>query len=557
MADSFAQPAAYWLRRAEKKRQEGQFSRAVVLERHAARVEPDNDQAQQRYVMALQEFHCYQSSLREAFGALARRPQRQALYGLIAQSLAALDQGEEAADASALCPAQNPFWEDEPLWEPWRQELPKRQARLEGLLHMACLRLISGDASGAAVFLQKAERFPAPNARREELKALLLEACHQPERAQAAMGHALDLEPRNARLLCSAACMLSRMGRPNAARGLLMKAAACASRPEERQAVCLAGDFLGDDAIPISMLDRAVCRGDGDQYVLYHDLCVCRLRRGELGKAVPCIHLCREMDPDDVPGQFLFQLVEQLNHDQLTDPEQVKVRSRLVSYYGVPCPELLNFFIQPLLEAAACGPQELANLLCAEPAMRRLYLFALSAGHDRAEDLLPSLCSALPPREAETLLRELLLQTPDRLPIKDKALSLLSAMGAPAPYLQREEGRLSLMDPACPNRRATFRQRYLTRRISRGALLADDDGFPLWAMEQIHHMSRAQRTCVVADPARIWPLALALRYNELRRRQPVRIPLEGLNPTRLKHLAQALQILNFPDTKEAPTHEDH
>lgn len=556
IADSFEQPAAYWLRRAEKKRQEGQPLRAAVLERHAARVEPDNDQAQLRYVMALQELHCYQSSLREAFGALARRPQRQELYGLIAQSLTALDQLEEAADASALCPAQNPIWEDEPLWEPWRQELPKRQARLEGLLHMACLRLMSGDVSGAAAFLKQAERFPAPNARREELKALLLEARHQPKRAQTAMGRALRLEPRNPRLLCSAACMLSRLGRPNAARGLLMKAAAYAIRPEERQAVCLTGDFLGDCVVPIAMLDRA-CQGDGDQYVLHYDLCVCRLRRGELAQAAACIHLCREMDPDDVPGQFLFQLVEQLTHDQLTDPEQVSARSRLVSYYGVPCPELLNFFIQPLLEAAARSPQELASLLCTQPDMRRLYLFALSAGHDRAEALLPSLCSALPPREAEALLREILLQTPDPLPIKAKALSLLSAMGAPAPYLQREEGRLSLTDPACPARRATFRQRYLTRRISRGATLAVDEGFSLWALGQIHRMSRAQRTCVVADPARIWPLALALRYNALRCHQPVQIPLEELNPTRLRHLIHALQILNFPDAKEAPTHENH
>ena len=556
MADSFAQPAAYWLRRAEKQRQAGQPLRAALLERHAARVEAENDQAQLRYAMALLDMRCYHSCLREAFGALARKPERQALYGLIAQCLTALDQGEEAADASALCPAPCSFWEEEPLWEPWRQESARRKARLEGLLSLCCLRLMNGDLSGASAYLQKARRFPGPSARREELQAILWEARHQPQKANRAMRRALEIEPRNVRLLCSAACMLARHRHPSAALFLLAKAAAYAAGPEEWQAVCVTADTLGDTNLPLAMLERAV-EGEGDQYILYYNLCVCRLRRGQLAEAEDCIRLCQELDPDDVPGQFLFQLVEQLCYDRITDPEKVSVRSRLVSYYDVPNPELLTFFMQPLMEAADNGPQELAQLLCRESSMRRLYLFALSAGDDRAEEWLPGLCSALPPGEAEALLREILLLTPESLPVKRKALQRLSAMGAAAPYLLRDKGRLLLQDPSAPARRATFRQRYLTRRISRGALLADDDGFSLWAMAQIHRMSRAQRTRVVADPARIWPVALALRYNAQRRHQMVHIPLEGMNPTRLKYLAKALQILNSLDAKEALIHENH
>lgn len=556
MADSFAQPAAYWLRRAEKQRQAGQPLRAALLERHAARVEVENDQAQLRYAMALLDMRCYHSCLREAYGALARKPDRQALYGLIAQCLMALDQGEEAADASALCPVPTSFWEEEPLWEPWRQQPVRCQARLEGLLSLCCLRLMKDDLSAASVCLQKARRFPGPSARREELQAILWEARHQPQKASRAMRLALEIEPRNVRLLCSAACMLARHSHSSAALFLLAKAAAYAVGPDEWQAVCVTADELGDTNLPLAMLERAI-QGEGDQYILYYNLCVCRLRRGQLAEAQECIRLCQELDPDDVPGRFLFQLVEQLCCDGMTDPEKVSVRSRLVFYYDVPNPELLAFFMQPLMEAAERGPQELAQLLCREAAMRRLYLFALSAGHDRAEEWLPGLCRALPAGEAEALLREILLLTPESLPVKRQTLKLLAAMGAAAPYLLRDRGRLLLQDPSAPARRATFRQRYLTRRISRGALLADDDGFSLWAMAQIHRMSRAQRTCVVADPARIWPAALALRYNALRRHQPVHIPLEGMNPARLKHLAKALQILNFPDAKEAPIHENH
>lgn len=556
MADSFSQPAAYWLRRADKQRQAGQPLRAAMLERHAARVEPENDQAQMRYVTALMDLRCYRSSLREAFGALARKPERQALYGPIAQCLTALDQPDEADDALALCRQQGLFLQEDALWEPWQQEPARGRNRLECLLDLACLRLMRGDLSGASACLQRARRFPGASARREEVKAILWEARHQPQLANRAMAHALRLEPENVRLLCSAAGMLARHGHESAALLLLAKAAAYAAVPREWQAVCVTAEMLGEMSLPISMLERAV-ENEGDLFILYYDLCVCHLRRGELFEAAECIHLCQDMDPDDVPGSFLFQLVEELIRDGYTQPEKVSVRSRVVSWYDLPNPDLLAFFMQPLMEAAASGPKALASLLQEDASMRRLYLFALSAEHDQAEDWLPGLVSVLPPGEAEALLREILLLTTERQLVKRKARELLSAMGAPAPYLLRDQCRLLLDDPAAPARRATFRQRYLTRRISRGAALTADEGFPLWAMEQIHRMSRAQRTGVVADPARIWPMALALRYNALRRHQPVHIPLEELNPIRLKHLVQALQILNSLDTKEAPIHEDH
>lgn len=58
--------------------------------------------------------------------------------------------------------------------------------------------------------------------------------------------------------------------------------------------------------------------------------CVCSSWAG-LEEASRSIHLCRELDPDDVPGEVLFNRVMDMETRALT-PDQVRAEAASVSY---------------------------------------------------------------------------------------------------------------------------------------------------------------------------------------------------------------------------------
>ena len=562
LTDSFDRPAAYWLRRAEKHRQKGDLIRAAVLERHAARTNPGSDAALARYAQTLRELHCYEASNREAFAALAQKPDRRYLYGLIAQNLMAMGRTGEGLDAASLYTSGEyeavPAWNDDvyDMQTAWYPTPPRRKARLEGLLHMAALRLARGDNAGARRFLNRAlqKPFQGPCARRDELMALWHEGQRHPEKARELMQRAVALESRNSRLLCSAACLFHRLGDEKAAKELLLKAAVHANGPSDELTVCLASDLTQLPGVAYAMLNRAL-RRQADRYPVCFHLCVCHLRMGQLEQAARCLNLCRQIDPDDVSGQWLAQLVEELARKGAS-PEEVKSASQGAAYYGAPCAPALEFALLPVAELLAQGPQALADALSSRPSIRRFFLYALLAPMEWPVRLLPQVCRCMPAREAEALLREILLQAD--VSAKTVALEQLCALSAPTPYLVRREGRIFCVDPSQPPPAApTFCQRFLTRRLRQAARLCPEEGFLPWALEQAHRMSRNQRLRLAADAARIWPLALALRYQALRGLGPVAIDIRTLNNTRARELRRALHCLRTLTPKEAIHHENH
>ena len=104
----------------------------------------------------------------------------------------------------------------------------------------------------------------------------------------------------------------------------LTRAAVCASTPADELLVCLASEQLGAHEAAYAMLSRSLKRCSGRYPVLY-DLAVCLLKLGRLEEASRSIHLCRELDPDDVPGEVLFNRMMDMETRALT-PEQVRCR---------------------------------------------------------------------------------------------------------------------------------------------------------------------------------------------------------------------------------------
>lgn len=552
MTELFQRPANYWLRHADRHKQSGDLIRAAVLQRHAMHAEPGSNAARMQYALTLRQLHCYEASSREAFRALAAHPDQPELYGLIGCNLIALGQRRQGLDALDLylrtVPAASAPWHDECCSMSEAYDYPfaehKRQARLEGLLTMASQRIARGDLDGAERALRRAHKppFQRRNAKRDLMMALYwLHRGHTVNFVRY-MQSALERKVFNVPHLTSAATLLYRSGSKHFARILLMRAADMAHTPPQEQLICFAAANMGMLFVAQGMLKRAL-NTRADRCPLMYDLCVCALKMGRIQEAARYIHLCREIDPDDVPSEFLFARVINWQQQELT-PAKLRKLARNVSFYGSCTQEELSAAIQPFWEVAEDGPKGLADAIRQDERLRRRLLFAQTLPVEWPLVLLDSACQHLPADECEALLREVLMQHPADSAAKRYALQTLRRMQAPGPYTVWTHDRFWPVDPeriSAPE--PTFRQRFLTRFLHK---LAKDCGQEIipWALETISSMPRAQQLKLIGDHWKVWPLAFAMRWRALCSLPPVQISIQTMSALRLEALKAALRTLH-------------
>ncbi|MBR3872567.1 MAG: hypothetical protein IKJ26_00195 [Clostridia bacterium] len=549
--DLFQRPASYWLRRAERCRQGGDFVRAAVLERHAVRADKQSDEACLSYVLTLRQLGCYEASNREAFASLAQDPDRRDLYGLIGQNLLALGLRPAGQDALNIYLAQ-PMTDDLPFWHDDAYDLAcdcdgipprRRMARFDGLMQAAARCINRGDEDGAQRALIRAGQKPygVPSAQRELLWALVHLKQGDHAASLARLQNALAIRPDSAQLLSSAAGIFVALGQTQSAYAALAKASAAASVPSSELAVLLASDQLNAPHIVLGMLRRAVKRQPHRTVALY-DLCVCLLRLGRLEEAMPHIHLCREIDPDDVFSEMLFTRMTAM---QGLDPREIRRQAREISWYGSVTPQELQACAAPVTEMLSEGPQALADAVCADHRLRQRFLQLMALPLDWPGTLLAGVAMAMPPQERAHLMREVLLQHPSPSAAKRVAVAVLHDLNVPPPYAAWQDGRIAWIDPTRPPAETpAFRERLLTLRIRRAQRLCPDDpSIALWGMQQIHRMTPSQRRDVIADPSRIWPLALAIQYRALHDLNPLHIDLHRMGGMRAAALDEALRTL--------------
>lgn len=78
---SFQMPAYFWVRRAERSREEGQPVRALSLLRQATHEEPEERDWRLEYAWQLTRLSCYEASNRECLDLLARWPAAFSAFG--------------------------------------------------------------------------------------------------------------------------------------------------------------------------------------------------------------------------------------------------------------------------------------------------------------------------------------------------------------------------------------------------------------------------------------------------------------------------------------------
>lgn len=555
MNELFQRPANYWLRHADRHKQNGDLIRAAVLQRHAVRAEPGSDAARMQYALTLRQLHCYEASNREAFRALAAHPDQAGLYGLIGCNMITMGMRKEGLDAlghymrNSLSTAAP--WHDEACDLAEAYDYPfmekKRQARLNGLLNIAAHRIARGDLDGAGRALKRAQKKPyqGVNSQRELLLAVYWMHRGNVSRCVVHLQRTLKNASFDIPTLTSAALLSWRIGAKRPARMLLVRTASLARTPSEEQLVCHAAADMGMVFIAYAMLKRAL-QGRADRCPLLYDLCVCALKMGRIQEAARHIHLCREIDPDDVPSELLFARVMDWEQQGLS-PEALRKAAREVSFYGSCTAQEMSAFIQPFWQITEEGPQGLAEAIRQDDRLRRRLLFVQTLLAEWPVMLLNGVCRHLPADEREALLREVLMQHPADSPAKRYAMSALRQMGAPAPYASWTRDRFLLIDPErlyAPV--PTFRQRFLTRRIRQLAKLCGREAIP-WGMEALSRMSHGQQCRVISDHWKVWPLAMAMRWRARKGLPPLRIPIHTMSTLRLAALKDALQTLHSID----------
>jgi len=436
-SDSFERPAAYWLNRAKQAEvQSGDFRRAAVLERHALQAEPENEDACMSYVLTLQHMGCYESSNREAFAALARGSKRMGFYGVIGQNLLALGHRRAAFDAMdiylASPPVRSTEWVDEISQRIDVGDLRNADRRWGLLRHCRYEGLRKRD-------ITRRERpiGPSPaylSAMRELGRARTYAGRGDAQRAQTYLRGALAQCPHDSTVLASAARVLGDLGLRAKACTLLTQAAMYARKPSEQQLVCQLSDQLQQPAIALSMLTR-LQQKTPNRYPVCHNLAVALCRVGRVEEAMRYAHLCREIDPDDLQGQWMFECVTELKQGGEAQP----------CYWGVPTLDMMNGLLMPVLfSQLACT---LIDDLQNDAGIRKRFLYMLDQpGHEGLIILESVVREGLSGEPLRRLLREVLLRRPEDTDVKRYALQKLAELQS-EPFPVWDGDRFRMVDP--------------------------------------------------------------------------------------------------------------
>ena len=555
MNELFQRPANYWLRHADRHKQSGDLIRAAVLQRHAVCADADSVSARTQYALTLRQLHCYEASNREAFRALADQPGQLDLFGLIGCnffSMGLTREGLDALDVYLDLPyfLDSPFLEEACTYWDEHQHQPaprKRRTRLEGLLSIASARISRGDLDGAQKALKRASQKPFTgfSMRRELVNASYWLHRRKPDICFRHLSSALNKAGWRCEAYAAAAGILQQAGQRSDALHMLLIAAKLARNPGERRLVCHTAATLKAIFIAQAMLRHTLTHHPQRVPVLY-DLCVCALRMGDLSQALRHIHLCREIDPDDIPSEALFARVIAWEQ-QAISRKALRTAARTVSFYGSCSEAELAVYARPVWEAMGDHPQTLADALLADERLRRRLLFLLALPLKWPALLLNAVCPCLPAAECEALLREVLMQHPSDHPAKRSAMALLSRLNVEEPVTAWTHGRFLTTPPQrlfAPI--PTFRQRRLTIFIHNLANACGSDCIP-WALEVVSRMPPKQQCRLIGDPWKVWQLAFAMRWRALCGLPPMNVPFETLSPLRLQALRKALETLHRAD----------
>lgn len=523
---SFQMPAYFWYRRAERSREEGQPVRALSLLRHAAQEEPDEREWLLEYAWQLTRLSCYEASNRECLDLLARWPAAFSAFGLLTLNMMALGCTSECMDAYSiytqfirLHPSATPAW-DEDVYEveDFMFSMKKETEhfhRLNTLLRIASKRMYKGDYRRAEKLLVRSRQAPfyMPSLERESLIATYLFHIGRKKEALEAIHAVLHTNPHSSTALLSMTTMLYRLNDP-AWKPALLSAALHVRTPLQEAAVSKAAELFHCGYIAVGML-RRILKERPTRLCSAYNLCVLQLCRGELAEGARLAHLLRELDPLDWQVGQLFDVVRRLEETEADAAEVCRV-GKQQGFYGLPddasvAKDMLEFSSR--LPDDADHLDEMISALQQDTQVRGQLLRVLRR-HPDGYGMVPSLCEKLPKRDAQTLLRRLLLNEPKSMEIVRVLSGLLELYGCAPPYLVRRNGHLTLFDPyAQESEEPGFLQRICFRRLREIRSVLGGAALPA-ALAVQFRLTEKERYAWAGDRMHVWAAAFVTVYSQ-------------------------------------------
>ncbi len=522
---SFQMPAYFWYRRAERSREEGQPVRALSLLRHAAQEEPDEREWLLEYAWQLTRLSCYEASNRECLDLLARWPAAFSAFGLLTLNMMALGCTSECMDAYSiytqfirLHPSATPAW-DEDVYEveDFMFSMKKETEhfhRLNTLLRIASKRMYKGDYRRAEKLLVRSRQAPfyMPSLERESLIATYLFHIGRKKEALEAIHAVLHTNPHSSTALLSMTTMLYRLNDP-AWKPALLSAALHLKTPLEESEFCHVADHFHCGYVAVGLLRRTL-KEQPTRLCSAYNLCVLSLRQGDLAEGVRLAHLLRELDPLDRQVEGLFRLVQEWEKSG-ADAEE----ARRLCFYGLPDERLAAEDALEFFSRLTGQPGEFFSALKQDARLRGQFLRMLH-GHPELYQTLPALCAEMPEKDAQTLLRRLLLDEPESMETVRLLSHLLECFGCQPPYLVRRTGHLTLFDPYAPEpEEPAFLQRMCFRRLREIHSVLGPQALPA-ALAVLFRLTKKERLAWAGDPRHVWAAAFVTVYSQ-KHGQPV------------------------------------
>ena len=527
---SFQMPAYFWYRRAERSREEGQPVRALSLLRHAARQEPEEREWRLEYAWQLTRLACYEASNRECLDLLARWPAAFSAFGLLTLNLLGLGRMSECMDAYSiytqfirLHPGATPEWDEdvyeaEDLLFSANQE-PERFRRIHSLMLMVRRSMARGDYPRAEKLLRRSRKVPfyGPYPEREGMIASYLFHTGRTKAALEILHDALPSAGHSSSTLLAMALLLHHLKDP-AWKKALLSAAACIKTPLEESEFCLSAECFHCDYVAVGLLRRTL-KEQPTRFCSVYNLCVLTLHQGDLAEGARLAHLLRELDPLDRKAEDLFRIVQQLEKNGAGAEEVRKTGKDHLIFYGF---ENLRLKAEDALEFSGRLTEQLGEFFSAlkQDARLREQFLRMLHWHPELYHLLPALCVEMPEKDAQTLLRRLLLDEPESMETVRLLSKLLECFGCQPPYLLRREGHLTLFDPNAPEpEKAPFLQRMCFRRLREIRGVLGPEALPA-ALAVPSRLTEKERYAWAGDRRHVWAAAFVTVYSQ-KHGQPV------------------------------------
>lgn len=239
-----------------------------------------------------------------------------------------------------------------------------------------------------------------------------------------------------------------------------------------------------------------------------YNLCVLQLCRGELAEGARLAHLLRELDPLDWQVGQLFDVVRRLEETEADAAEVCRV-GKQQGFYGLPDDASVA---KDMLEFSSRLPDDADHLdemisALQQDAQVRWQLLRVLRRHPDGYGMVPSLCEKLPKRDAQTLLRRLLLNEPKSMEIVRVLSGLLELYGCAPPYLVRRNGHLTLFDPyAQESEESGFLQRICFRRLREIRSVLGGAALPA-ALAVQFRLTEKERYAWAGDRMHVWAAA--------------------------------------------------